>query len=47
MDDRLLVAEVTYAAARKGNHYENLEISGEDADFKTQVRHLLWSWKES
>lgn len=36
-DDKLLVAEVTKAAERKGNHYENFEISGEDADFKTQV----------
>jgi hypothetical protein len=36
-DDKLLVAEVVKAAARKGNHYENFEISGEDADFKTQI----------
>jgi len=36
-DDKLLVAEVTKAATRLGNHYENFEISGEDATFKTQI----------
>jgi len=39
-DDKLLVTEVTKAAARKGNHYENFEIYGEDAGFKTQVGNI-------